>query len=111
MEHVRNLKSLSRIFQIAVIGMILNIAACESSPPVQEMSDARQAIAVAKKAGAEELAPYHLQSAEEYLADAKEANNERAYNRARRNARQARMKALDALREAEAAAAKQEAEN
>ena len=44
--------------------MILSISACESSPPVQEMSDARQAIAVAKEAGAEELAPMHLQSAE-----------------------------------------------
>lgn len=86
--------------------MILNIAACESSPPVQEMSDARQAIAVAKRAGAEELAPYHLQSAEEYLASAKEANNERAYGRARKDAKQARMKALDALREAEAASGK-----
>lgn len=108
---MRNLKSLSRIVQIAVIGMILNVAACESSPPVQEMSDARQAIAVAKKAGAEEHAPYHLQSAEEYLATAKEANNERAYSRARRNAKQARMKALDALREAEAASGKPVQEN
>ena len=106
MEHVRNLKSLSRILQIAVIAVIVNIAACESSPPVQEMSDARQAIAVAKRAGAEELAPYHLASAEEYLASAKEANNERAYSRARRDAKQARMKALDALREAERAAGK-----
>lgn len=91
--------------------MILNIAACESSPPVQEMSDARQAIAVAKKAGAEELAPYHLQSAEEYLASAKEANNERAYGKARRDAKQARMKALDALREAEKASGKEAKEN
>ncbi|MEL7185534.1 MAG: DUF4398 domain-containing protein [Pseudomonadota bacterium] len=108
---MRNLKSLSRLVLIIVIGVILNVAACESTPPVQEMSDARQAIAVAKKAGAEEHAPYHLQSAEDYLASAKEANNERAYNRARRDAKQARMKALDALHESEKATGKDSQEN
>lgn len=66
---------------------------------MQEMSDARQAIAVAKKAGASELAAFHLRAAEKYLASAEEKLNERSYGSARRDAKQAKMKALDALKE------------
>lgn len=76
-------------------------AACETAPPVQEMSDARQAIAVAREAGAEELAAIHLRAAENYLASAEKKLTERAFNQARRDAMQAKMKALDALRASE----------
>ena len=65
------------------------------------MSDARQAIAVAKEAGAAELAAFHLNAAEKYLASAEKKLNERAYNQARRDAKQAKMKALDALHASE----------
>ena len=82
---------------------LLGPAACESSPPVQEISDARQAIAVAKKAGAGDLSPYHLRAAEQYLESARELAARHSYGQARRDAKQARMKALDALRESEAA--------
>jgi len=77
------------------------VAACETAPPVQEMSDARQAIAVAKEAGAAEHAAFHLKAAEDYLESAQQALNERHYSEARRDAKQAKMKALDALEASE----------
>ena len=88
-----------------VLVAVLSLTACETAPPVQEMSDARQAIAVAKEAGAEELAAFHLKAAEDYLASAEEALNNRAYNEARRDAKHAKMKALDALKASESSAA------
>ena len=65
------------------------------------MSDARQAIAVAREAGAAELAAFHLNAAEKYLASAEEKLSERAFGQARHDAKQAKMKALDALKESE----------
>lgn len=82
--------------------VILSLTACETTPPAQEMSDARQAIAVAKEAGAEERAAFHLRAAEQYLETAKQALNEGKYGEARRNAKHAKMKALDALKASEA---------
>lgn len=85
----------------ALLALAGIMGACESTPPVQEMSDARQAIAVAKKAGAEEYAPSDLTEAEELLASAHAKLVERAYNLARRDATQAKQKALDALKTSE----------
>ncbi|MCH9693695.1 MAG: DUF4398 domain-containing protein [Gammaproteobacteria bacterium] len=65
------------------------------------MSDARQAIAVAKKAGAEEYAASDLTAAEDLLASAQAKLVERAYNMARRDATQAKKKALAALKASE----------
>jgi len=73
------------------------VAACQTTPPVQEMSDARQAIAVAKKAGAEQVALTQLRAAEEHLDRAEKRISERAYSQARRDATQAKESALDAL--------------
>ena len=84
-----------------LLSALLYLAACETAPPVQEMSDARQAIAVAREAGAEERAAFHLKAAEDYLESAQQALNERAYSEARRDAKQAKMKALDALKASE----------
>ena len=80
----------------------LLVGGCETAPPVQEMSDARQAIAVAKEAGAEELATVHLKAAESYLQSAEEKLSKQQFSQARSDAKQAKMKALDALRFAEA---------
>ena len=85
-----------------VLAALLALAACETTPPAQEMSDARQAIAVAREAGAAEHAAFHLKAAEDYLESARQALNNGEYSEARRNAKHAKMKALDALREAEA---------
>ena len=83
---------------------MLALAACETTPPAQEMSDARQAIEVAREAGAAEHAALHLKAAENYLESARQALNAGEYSEARRNAKNAKIKALDALREAEASA-------
>ncbi len=94
------------LFKGIVLTLLLAVAACETTPPAQEMSDARQAIAVAREAGAAEHAAFHLQAAEDYLESARRALNAGEYAAARRDAKHAKMKALDALREAEAAAPK-----
>ncbi len=91
-----------------VLGVLLFAAGCETAPPVQEMSDARQAIAVAREAGAAEHAAFHLKAAEDYLKSAEAKLNDQQYSRARYDAKQAKMKALDALKEAEQRAAQEE---
>ncbi len=65
------------------------------------LQHARQAIAVAKEAGAADRAAFHLKAAEDYLESAEQALNDRAYSEARRDAKQAKMKALDALKASE----------
>lgn len=89
----------------SVLAVLLAVAgimgACESTPPVQEMSDARQAITVAREAGAEKYAASDLTAAEDLLASAHAKLVERSYNLARRDATQAKQKALDALKMSE----------
>ncbi len=94
--------------QAFLLGVLLLSASCETAPPVQEMSDARQAIAVAREAGAAEHAAFHLKAAEDYLKSAEEKLNDHQYSRARYDAKQAKMKALDALKAAEQSTAQEE---
>jgi hypothetical protein len=61
------------------------------------MSDARQAIAAAKEAGAEEKAAEDLRAAEAFLDSAERNLSERAYGSARRDATLAKEKARLAL--------------
>jgi hypothetical protein len=51
----------------ALLAGLLVAAGCQTSMPVQEMSDARQAIMAAKDAGAAEFAADDLDAAEKYL--------------------------------------------
>lgn len=83
-----------RCLVLLLLGLL---AACQSTPPVQEMSDARQAIAVAKDAGAAVHAAEELQAAEKYLGRAEQRLSEKAYNEARNDALQAKRSALNAL--------------
>lgn len=86
------------MLRLAVAMALLTVlSACQSAPPVQEMSDARQAIAVARKAGAAEHAPAELGEAERYLVQAENHLSIRSYSMARRDAVQAKGKALEAL--------------
>lgn len=80
-----------------LIAIILIAAGCGTAPPVQEMSDARQAIAAAKEAGAELTAAEELRAAEAFLDSAQRKLSERAYGQARRDALEAKSKALAAL--------------
>ena len=89
------LAGFNTILKGLLITVVFAMSACETAPPVQEMSDARQAIEVAKEAGAAERAAFHLKAAEDYLESA------HSYTEARRDAKQAKMKALDALKASE----------
>ena len=83
---------------VATIAILLIAAACETAPPVQEMSDARQAIAVAREAGAADLAATELAQAEAYLQRAEQKLSDHAYRDARNDALAAKSRALKALK-------------
>lgn len=79
------------------------LLACATSPPVQEMSDARQAIAAAEEARADELAPQTLDEARRYLMQAEERIREGNYVIARSDAIRAKTRAIVALQTSQAA--------
>ncbi len=83
-----------------MLATLLALFGCQTAP-VQEMSDARQAITVATKAGAEEHAAPLLKAAVDYLQSAEGFLNDRKYELARRDAVSAKSSALDALRRTE----------
>jgi len=91
----------------ALLAVVLVAAGCQTAP-VQEMSDARQAIAVAREAGAAEHAADDLNAAEQFLQNAEKYLGMHNYAIARRDAVQAKLKALEALQRSEAM---QETEN
>lgn len=72
------------------------LSACAGAP-VQEMSDARQAIRAARDAGADRVAPRQLTEARAFLERAEADLQNRAYREARRNAIAAHTKAVEAL--------------
>ena len=84
----------------ASLAALLFVAGCQSAP-VQEMSDARQAITVAKKAGAAEYAPADLKAAVDSLHSAEGFINQRKYDMARHEAVRAKASALQALQTSE----------
>ncbi len=73
------------------------LAGCAVAPPVQEMSNARQAISAARAAGASRAAPQELMAAKRWLEDAEYALREKDYSRADESARRARKRAIVAL--------------
>jgi hypothetical protein len=84
------------------IAMLVMVGGCESLP-VQEMSDARQAIMAAREAGAEEHAGQQLIAAETALRNAEQSLGAKSYSVAQREATQAKSLAIEALRISEAA--------
>jgi len=82
----------------ALGGLLLLLSGCVSAPPVQEMSDARQAIGAAEEAGAARLAPESLGDARRFLEEAEQQLQQQAYGPARMNAVRARNRAAQALR-------------
>ena len=73
--------------------------------PVQEMSNARQAVIAAQKAGAAKYAPEAMAEAEQLLKSAKANQSKGEFRAAREEAEQAYAKATEARRQAEAAKA------
>ena len=90
-------KNYKMIRVIATIG-VLSLTGCVTAPPVQEMSDARQAIAAAEEANAERVAADTLADARRFLAEAEKQIQEEAYGPARINAVRAKNRAVLALR-------------
>lgn len=95
---------LSHFLRALALTALLTAAGCQTAP-VQEMSDARQAITVARDAGAEKHAADDLKAAVDYLQSAERFLNEREYELARRDALNAKTSALDALRRIESSEA------
>ena len=80
------------------------ISACAGAP-VQEMSDARQAVRAAQAAGADERAPAELAEARRLIADAQQHLQRHEYGLAQDTAVAARKQALRALEISREAAA------
>lgn len=72
------------------------LGACATAP-VQQMSDARQAIAAAEQAGAAQEAPAELAVAKQYLHQAEQALNRHDFGSARTSAQRASDAAAGAL--------------
>ena len=88
---------------LALLGA-LPLAGCVGAP-VQEMSNARQAVRAAQQAGGAKYSPESMAEAERLLKNAKTNQSKGEYRVAREEAEQARDRAMVALREAEAAKA------
>ncbi len=88
---------------IALIGAV-QLSGC-AGIPVQEMSNARQAVQAAHKAGADKYAPAEMAEADRLLKSAKANLSKGEYRAARDEAELAREKAIEARRLAEAAKA------
>ena len=85
---------------VAIAAAVL-VGACQSAP-VQEMSDARQAISVAQEAGAEQHAASLMQLAVDRLQTAERFLSEHQYAQARQDAVSAKKTALEALQRTQA---------
>lgn len=86
--------------------LLCALSACASGPPVQEMSDARQAIAAVTVVEGNKRAEDLLVQARALLTSAELKLRRQAYNGAKVDAVEARRKALEALQEVENAADK-----
>lgn len=87
---------------IAATCLLMLLGACAGAP-VQEMSDARQAIRAAQAAGAAERAPEELAGAQRLIDDAQGRLQRHEYQEAGRLANEARDLALRALEVSRAA--------
>ena len=86
----------------AIILLTLMVASCVAGPPVQEMSNARQAIAAAEESDAATLAPDELNSARRLLEEAESHLRDRNYGLAQTSAIGARSRAVEALQASQA---------
>jgi PBP1b-binding outer membrane lipoprotein LpoB len=91
-------EDMNRLKTLLVVCVLL--AGCASAP-VQEMSDARQAIQSAREVGADDLLPGVLTGAERHLERAEKDLEARAYGSARRHALAAKEEAIRVREQAE----------
>jgi hypothetical protein len=88
-------RELRTLLVVSACGLL---SACVTAPPVQEMSDARQAIRAAEEADAARLATDTLADAHRFLAEAERQLQQQSYGPARLNAVRAKNRATQALR-------------
>ena len=79
------------------LGLALCMLGCTTGPPVQEMSDARQAIAAAAAAGATKSSSPEFAAAQAAITRAESHLQAQEYTRARLAAKQAKSHAATAL--------------
>ncbi len=96
-----HLKTLKNFFSVLLAAAVM--AGCSVVPPVQEMSDARQALEAAREAQADKYAEQKLRSAEDSMELATKTLNQGEYEAARMAASVARALAIKARDEALAA--------
>lgn len=89
------------IRKLIILSLLIGAAACAAAP-VQEMSDARQAINSAEEAGAARYSPQQLDEARQLLDRAQLKLKIGAYGEARRLALDARDEAIRAREKASA---------
>lgn len=87
-----------KMIRVLAIVVLLFAAGCVTAPPVQEMSDARQAIAAAELADTDRVAVDTLADAHRFLSEAERQIQEQNYGPARLNAVRAKNRAASALR-------------
>jgi uncharacterized protein involved in type VI secretion and phage assembly len=90
---------------IIVLGCLFWLVACSSGPPVQEMSDARQAIAAAQTAGATSATSPEYAAAQAAISRAEQHLQAQEFVRARLAALQAKHHAATALADVQRAEA------
>jgi|TARA_B100000530_G_scaffold327882_1_gene268124 hypothetical protein len=83
--------------RILILVLTLLVSACATEPPVQMMSDARQAIAAAEEADAPRLAPVPIAEARRYIALAETQIRNGSFTYAWQNAQRAKNRAVEAL--------------
>lgn len=93
MAYLLSLASLrGLLLTLLCVGMVGCVGA-----PVQEMSNARQAIKAARDAGADQVAPQEMSEAQSLLEQAETNLHKGAWRDARRNAIDAKSKAAEAM--------------
>ncbi|MFK7887802.1 MAG: hypothetical protein AB8G16_13160 [Gammaproteobacteria bacterium] len=84
----------------ALLALLLLGGCVRTAPPVQEMSDARQAVAAAREAGADRLAPQVFRRSLSLLGSAENTLARRRYKQARDQALASRRLAIEAMQKA-----------
>lgn len=79
-----------------LVGAVLMLSGCATTPPVQEMSDARQALRAAEEARAPDLAGDTYQRSRELLEQAETRLQQGEYRSARYKAKEAKRLAIEA---------------
>ena len=86
----------ARLLRWLFILLVLALGSACGSAPVQEMSEARQAIDAARAAGAEQHATEQYNKAQTLLKNAEQLLNDYHFSRARQSATEARDEAVRA---------------